>query len=233
MAAYKGCARGRQGASVNLTDRFNTRGVIPQVSEGLRSGPHESSEQARGWPSWFAGFVVAPMQVIEDLSDGIGLGHSGNHPHFATALGTDADVEIEHPFEPGHPAHRGVGAGVVAGWAAGSASSSRDDEMAVAGIGGEQAVVAHQVGLGPRHQSGQGARGCKTRTGERAARRCAERCVWRAREDEDGAGAVAGGVRRAQATARLVQAPALRAEVGEAPRHRPGRATQSAGRARG
>ena len=49
----------------------------------------------------------------------------------------------------------GVGAGVVAGWAAGSASSSRDDEMAVAGIGGEQAVVAHQVGLGPRHQSGQ------------------------------------------------------------------------------
>ena len=27
--------------------------------------------------------------------------------------------------------------------------------MAVAGIGGEQAVVAHQVGLGPRHQSGQ------------------------------------------------------------------------------
>ena len=163
-----------------LTDRINTRASSPRsawvfgpipTSKARRAGNprrrgHSKEKRTdwlltlglvldAGWPSWFAGFVVAPMQVLEDLSDGIGLGHSGNHPHFATALGTDADVEIEHPFEPGHPAHRGVGAGVVAGWAAGSASSSRDDEMAVAGIGGEQGVVAHQVGLGPRHQSGQ------------------------------------------------------------------------------
>ena len=82
----------------------------PPGQRGSSVRAHESAEETRGWPSWFAGFVVAPMQVIEDLSDGIGLGHSGNHPHFATALGTDADVEIEHPFEPGHPAHRGVGA---------------------------------------------------------------------------------------------------------------------------
>jgi len=80
-----------------------------------------------------------PRETEHRLCDG------GDDTHFATAARTGADVDREHPMKSLHPAHRARGLGldnVVTGLRCGRMSGN--DVIAMFGIRGKQAVIAHQ-----------------------------------------------------------------------------------------
>ncbi len=90
--------------------------------------------------------ALALSHVLEDASDDIGFGHDADHAQLSATAWTPSEIDIEDPFESGHPAHRrrrgstrGLG---VRG--AGALSWPGHDEVAVLRMGRKQAVM---VGL--------------------------------------------------------------------------------------
>jgi hypothetical protein len=79
---------------------------------------------------------LTPSQVIEDAGDETGFGDCADDLQFVAAARTPSKVDIEDPFEPGHPAHRHArhAGRVVTGSAASAHGGSGHDEMSVSGV---------------------------------------------------------------------------------------------------
>ena len=82
-------------------------------------------------------------------------GRDDTHGPTAAAR-TASQIDLEHPPQPLHPAHRGAGLDlkrVVS--ALGRGRRSADDVIAMFGIRGEQTVIAQQMHARARHQGGE------------------------------------------------------------------------------
>ncbi len=127
---------------------------------GLCVGEASRQQEFWGWAIWRrirstgelhrrrtrVTLALAPSHVLEDASDDIGFGHDADHAQLSAAVRTLSEIDIEHPFESGHPAHRRAGGSTrglgVRG--AGAPSWPGHDQWAVLRMGRKQTVM---VGL--------------------------------------------------------------------------------------
>jgi len=100
--------------------------------------------------------------VLEDTANQCRFGDSGNDANPSPTPWTLADVDVEDSSKTLHPTHRCAarrGLAIVralkAVTIASGARSASDDVLAVFGIGGEQAMVAHQMNTRAWHQSSE------------------------------------------------------------------------------
>ena len=104
-----------------------------------------------------ASSLIARGPMLENPGDERRLCNGRDDTHGPTAAArTASQIDREHPTQALHPAHRGAGLGlenVVTGLRCGRRSG--DDVVAMFGIRGKQAVIAHQMGARARHQGGK------------------------------------------------------------------------------
>jgi len=96
------------------------------------------------------------FDVFEDSNDDGGGGDFADHTKLSPTFWTSFDVDAERPLESGHPRQRRGGrvTRVLTLRGTGAALAGHD-EATVTSVGGEQAVISHEMGPRSRHQCGE------------------------------------------------------------------------------
>ena len=82
--------------------------------------------------------ALALLDMADNASDDIGIGDCANHAKFATASGTELDVDTENAVESRHPGHRRGGR--LAGLCPVLAGEGRRDTMS------DPPIYLHDIG---------------------------------------------------------------------------------------
>jgi len=108
--------------------------------------------------------------VFQDFLNDIWSCHIGDHAQPTAAVRTDRQINREHSAQPLHPAHRCSRCSRIVlmistqrrhrsvssrAPSAGSPRRARHHRTTMLGVGGEDAVVSHQIGAWPRDQRRQ------------------------------------------------------------------------------
>ena len=101
--------------------------------------------------------ALALFDVFEDSSDYGGVGDFAEHTKLCATIRTSFEVDTERPIESGHPRQRrGGGIARVLTLLGAGAALAGHDEATVTSVGGEQAVISHE--MGPRSRLPEAAR---------------------------------------------------------------------------